>query len=211
MQSKLYYIHDPMCSWCWGFRPVWDELQVLLPELVQVRYVVGGLAPDSDQPMPLAQQQMIQAHWRTIKQKLGTEFNFDFWLNNTPRRSTYNACRAVLAAKKQGMELPMIDAIQRGYYLQAQNPSDISALCSMAENLTEQHTAFNVDLFKKDITSGEVEDELVAQIALARKLTQQGFPSLVLAHQERYTNIAINYLDAQQSFQEINAILNRAS
>lgn len=208
MSVRLYYIHDPMCSWCWGYRPVWDELQTLLPESVQVHYVVGGLAPDNDQPMPLAQQQMIQAHWRTIRQKLATEFNFDFWLNNTPRRSTYNACRAVLAAKRQGYEREMIDAIQRGYYLQAQNPSDISALCSMAETLTEQHAGFDIDLFNKDISSDEVEGELVAQIALARKLTQQGFPSLVLAHQERYTNIAVNYLDAKQSLQEISALLN---
>lgn len=208
MPSKLYYIHDPMCSWCWGYRPVWDELQMLLPESVQVHYVVGGLAPDNDQPMPLAQQQIIQAHWRTIRQKLATEFNFDFWLNNTPRRSTYNACRAVLAAKRQGYEREMIDAIQRGYYLQAQNPSDISALCLMAETLTVQHTGFDVDLFKKDISSDEVEGELVAQIALARKLTQQGFPSLVLAHQDRYSNIAVNYLDAKQSIQEISALLN---
>lgn len=208
MHSRLYYIHDPMCSWCWGFRPVWDELQARLPESVQVQYLVGGLAPDSEQPMPLAQQQMIQAHWRTIRQKLGTEFNFDFWLNNTPRRSTYNACRAVLAAKQQGVELQMIDAIQRGYYLQAQNPSDISALHFMAESLTEQHIAFNVDLFKTHIGSDEVEGELIAQISMARSLTQQGFPSLVLEHRGDFHSIAVNYQDAEQTLKDIKVILS---
>ena len=73
MSSKLYYIYDPMCSWCWGCRPVWDLLQQHLPKSIAVEYVVGGLAADSDSAMPIAQQQMIQNHWRTIEQKLGAQ------------------------------------------------------------------------------------------------------------------------------------------
>ncbi|MCP4060185.1 MAG: DsbA family protein, partial [Pseudoalteromonas sp.] len=22
-QTKLIYVHDPMCSWCWGYKPTW--------------------------------------------------------------------------------------------------------------------------------------------------------------------------------------------
>ena len=25
--AVLYYVHDPMCSWCWGFVPVQQQLQ----------------------------------------------------------------------------------------------------------------------------------------------------------------------------------------
>ena len=28
----LYYVHDPMCSWCWAFRPVLLELRDKLSE-----------------------------------------------------------------------------------------------------------------------------------------------------------------------------------
>ncbi|HBY85858.1 MAG TPA: DsbA family protein, partial [Colwellia sp.] len=132
MSTKLYYIYDPMCSWCWGYRPVWDLLQQHLPKSIAVEYVVGGLAADSDSAMPIAQQQMIQNHWRTIEQKLGTRFNHDFWRDNTPRRSTYNACRAAIAANKQSCQEPMIDAIQQAYYLRALNPSDVDVLVRVA-------------------------------------------------------------------------------
>ena len=40
--------------------------------------LLGGLAPDTDQPMPIELQQQIQAHWYRINEQLGTEFNFDF-------------------------------------------------------------------------------------------------------------------------------------
>ena len=44
-QATLYYVHDPMCSWCWGFAPVWQEVRERLTDSpVQVKYLLGGLA-----------------------------------------------------------------------------------------------------------------------------------------------------------------------
>ena len=63
--------------------------------------------------MAAEQQAMIKAHWRTIEEKLGTQFNYEFWDTNTPRRSTYNACRAVIAAGNQGHQVAMVEAIQQ--------------------------------------------------------------------------------------------------
>jgi putative protein-disulfide isomerase len=203
MNPTLYYIHEPMCSWCWGYRPVWDELQKALPVDMKIEYVVGGLAADSDEPMPIAQQQMIQAHWKTIQTKLGTKFNFDFWLNNTPRRSTYNACRAVIAAKKQNAEHEMLDAIQRGYYLRALNPSNQSILIELVRELANQKVVVDVEQFIKDINSVEVQTELIRQIQLARKLTQRGFPSLVLEIRGQLHFIAHDYQDNTITLKEI--------
>jgi len=75
MPSTLYYIHDPMCSWCWGHRALWDRLQKLLPDNVVIEYVAGGLAADTNEPMPMVLQQTIQGYWREIEAKLGTAFN----------------------------------------------------------------------------------------------------------------------------------------
>ena len=115
MNSTLYYVHDPMCSWCWGFRPVWDQLKAELPSSVTVENLLGGLAADSNHPMAKDMQEAIQGHWHKIHQQLGTEFNFDFWTNNQAKRSTYPACRAVIAAKAQHCEEQMIDAFSVGF------------------------------------------------------------------------------------------------
>ncbi len=196
MSTKLYYIYDPMCSWCWGYRPVWDILQQNLPKSIVVEYVAGGLAPDSESPMPVAQQQMIQNHWRTIEQKLGTNFNHDFWRDNTPRRSTYNACRAAIAADKQSCQKPMIDAIQQAYYLRALNPSDVDMLIGVAKELSQQasHT-LDLGQFIADINSSETDKELARQVSLARELSQQGFPSLVLEVDGVIQQIPLDYSD----------------
>jgi len=64
MMAVLYYIHDPMCSWCWAFRPVWSAVQAQLPESLQVKYLLGGLAPDSALPMEAATQAVLLSEIR---------------------------------------------------------------------------------------------------------------------------------------------------
>ena len=197
MSTKLYYLHDPMCSWCWAYRPTWDALKQHLPAVIEVEYVAGGLAPDSNNPMPMALQQTIQNHWRTIEAKLGTRFNYDFWHNNTPRRSTYNSCRAAIAADKQACQQPMIDAIQQGYYLRALNPSDVEILIGLAKELSDKQQTLGLDMeqFIVDISSADTERELARQVALARELSQQGFPALVLDINGIQQQIPVDYSD----------------
>ena len=142
----LYYVHDPMCSWCWGFRQVWQELQEQLNDNFTIKYVLGGLAPDSDLPMPLAMQTAISNTWRNIQQEIpGTEFNYNFWSECRPRRSTYPACRAIIACRMQNpeLELEMLLAIQQAYYLHAKNPSDKDVLTQLASDI-----GLNVEVFE---------------------------------------------------------------
>jgi putative protein-disulfide isomerase len=207
MHSTLYYIYDPMCSWCWGHRVLWDELQKRLPENIEIEYVAGDLAADTNKPMPLELQQTIQGYWREIQRQLGTAFNFDFWKKNSPRRSTYIACRAVIAAKHQGFESEMIDAIQRAYYLRALNPSDSAVLIRLAEELLSQGLKLDVDQFSNDLESVATHQELQRQITLARGLTHQVFPSIVLEHDGMRHSIVREYQDCSLVLADIQRIL----
>lgn len=198
-----------MCSWCYGFEPTWNKIQENLASIVHVEYVVGGLAPDSDLPMPLETQRMVKGAWQRIHDMLGTEFNFKFWDVNTPRRSTYPACRAVLAARMQGFEKEMIKVIQEGYYLRALNPSDDNVLIQLATELKSELVDHEIDIdkFKSDINSEEIEQELTSKILLSRRLTQRGFPSLVLGHNGLNHFVEHDYKDHNVTLSRIDALL----
>ena len=66
----LYYVHDPMCSWCWGFRPVWQEVQQALNGKIEIRYLLGGLAPDNLEPMSEDMQINIRSNWQRIQKEI---------------------------------------------------------------------------------------------------------------------------------------------
>jgi putative protein-disulfide isomerase len=198
----LYYIHDPMCSWCWAYRPVLDELKARLPGSVVWRNRLGGLAPDSDVPMPEETRKMVMNHWRNIQTKLGTEFNFEFWTRCKPRRSTYPACRAVLAAASQDAEEAMIDAIQRAYYVRALNPSEDDTLVHLAEEL-----GLDTDRFVEDLGDPQTHDTLLCQIGQARAWGVSGFPSLVMQKGNTRSRIPVDYLNAAPTLEAIQATM----
>jgi len=199
--AVLIYVHDPMCSWCWGFSPVLDRLMSDLPNEVGVRRLLGGLAPDSAVPMPDTTRDYVQGQWRRVQQVIpGTEFNFDFWTRCAPRRSTYPACRAVIAARSQGRHFDpaMTRAIQRAYYLEARNPSDIATLVDLA-----RETGLDPELFEHDLESSATRRQLDDEIAEARTLGVRGFPSLVMEVDGTHQAVAVRYRDHRPMIDEI--------
>ena len=199
----LYYVHDPMCSWCWGFRPVWLDLREKLKAKVMVRYVLGGLAPDSDLPMPTGMQRTIRDPWKNIQREIpGTRFNYDFWTVCSPRRSTYPACRAIIACRMQQPEKDneMLLAIQQAYYLQAKNPSDVDVLTQVAESI-----GLNPEKFSDDLISEACQSFLQDELQLASDISVSSFPSLVYSYRGVEKSIHISYNDSEYILQQVFA------
>jgi len=208
MRMTLYYVHDPMCSWCWAFRPTWERIVAALPAGIEVRRLLGGLAPDTDQPMPAALRDQLQATWRRIEQVVpGTRFNFAFWSDCAPRRATYPACRAVVAAGLQGEQHgeAMIRAIQHAYYLEARNPSDTATLVALAAEL-----GLDPERFAADLGAAATQAEVERQIAQGRAMGADSFPSLVLATPVETHLLAHDYNDPAPVLRQIERLLAAA-
>ncbi len=171
----LYYVADPMCSWCWGFAPTIAALHKQESDAFIFRYVMGGLARDSEELMPKETRAYVQSAWREVESRTGARFNWAFWETCQPRRSTYPACRAVLAAAAQNRGPAIFDRIQSAYYLEARNPSDIDTLVTLAESLD-----LDTERFAADLHSAAIEEALQADFHLRRKLQARSFPSLIL-------------------------------
>lgn len=205
--NTLYYIYDPMCSWCYAFEQSLSSLQNQLPAELNFKAILGGLAADSNTPMPIETQAMIQGAWRQIEKTVPTvRFNFDFWANNTPYRSTYPACRAVLAAEKQSTESAqaMRKMIQKTYYQEARNPSLDTILITCADQI-----ALNTDQFTLDLHSPEIDNKLNEHIQFSRLLGVSSYPSLRLILKDEVYTPPVDYLDSTRTITYINALLDQ--
>jgi putative protein-disulfide isomerase len=195
MHKVLYYGHDPMCSWCWAFNKTWAAIQAGLPDGIELRYLLGGLAPDSDQPMDAELQQKISHGWHRIQQLVpGTQFNHNFWTVCQPRRSTYPASRALIAARTldKAAEKPMLLAIQQAYYLQAKNPADDAVLIACAAQL-----GLDTKDFTELLNHPSTQQQLLMEIKLARGMGVNSFPSIVLQQGEQTQVLRYDYNDPQ--------------
>lgn len=189
---KLLYVMDPMCGWCYGFQP---ELEAFLKRypLAEVDWIMGGLAPDTDQPMDENLKATISAYWYQIETKCRVNFNHDFWRLNTPYRSTYSACRAVISAEslKEKSAPQMVKAIQSAYYLEAKNPALNETLLACARLIE-----IDEDAFRAEFASEETEQKLQQHIQLSRHLQVSGFPALFyIDSQHQAFPLTLGYCD----------------
>lgn len=195
-----------MCSWCYGFRPVLNTLTQKLAEQIKIKYLLGGLAADSELPMSKTMQSNIKSNWQQIEKTIpNIKFNYEFWKICKPRRSTYAACRAVIAAKKQNIkfEIKMIEAIQNAYYLYAKNPSDYNILYDISEEV-----GLIKEQFISDIHSDNVNNDLINQIQHSRSIGANSFPSLFLSVNQNYIPIVLDYNNADIIFEHISSYIH---
>ena len=191
-----------MCSWCWGFAPTRQIVRDNLPSHIEWIPLLGGLAPDSDEPMTEETKGYVQKAWRTIQERItGTEFNFDFWDKCAPRRSTYPACRAVIAARNTSAdsELSYIRALQEAYYLRAMNPSDTDTHIRLAGEL-----GLDTQTFQQHLIDPKTHQTLLDEIAFARSIGGDSFPSLIVVDsQNQAHSLTIHYTDPQRILDDI--------
>lgn len=198
MMATLYYIHDPMCSWCYAFKPMLEEIKSKLSKEINLVYVCGGLAKHTDEPMPKDQQEKIKTIWKQIEQEVGTKFNYDFWEKNIPQRATYLACQALILARQHDKEEAMIEAIQKAYYQKALNPSKSEVLVKLAHEI-----GLDKNLFEASLNTLQTQQLLEEDLNLRRKLGVRVFPTLLLKYKKESYPIIIDFKQSAKMIEQI--------
>lgn len=200
---QLLYVMDPMCAWCYAFQPELDDF-IEKHSSAKVDWIMGGLAPDNNQPMAEELKQTISSYWHQIEEKSRVTFNHDYWKMNTPYRSTYPACRAVIAAEKLKAKSSgqMAKAIQSAYYQQAKNPSLENTLVDCAGVIGIDGSEFS-DLLNSEDTQLEFQQHL----GITQQLQVRGFPALFYIDDKNQAYpIALGFTQAENLEQQFDYI-----
>lgn len=202
---RLIYVMDPMCAWCYAFQRELDEFLEKNPSL-DMEYIMGGLAPDNKTPMDENLKQTISSYWFEIEKKTQVTFNHDFWKLNTPYRSTYPACRAVISAEtlKPNSSCEMAKAIQSAYYKEAKNPSLEEILISCASSI-----GLDENEFLKVLNAEETEQKLQEHLNTTYQLQVRGYPALFLINDknEAYA-LTLGFTQSSNLESQFNKIKN---
>ncbi|OCQ23839.1 hypothetical protein A7985_07835 [Pseudoalteromonas luteoviolacea] len=200
---RFLYVMDPMCGWCYGFQPELEQFLRKYPS-AHVDWIMGGLAPDTNQPMPEELRQTISAYWHQIESKTQVSFNHDYWQLNTPYRATYLACRAVIAAQRisKSNAQKMVKAIQSAYYQHAKNPSLKETLIECANSIE-----ISGDDFVKTLNAQETEALFQQHLGIAQQLRVSGFPALFYIDKKNQAYpLTLGFCKAEVLMQRFNDI-----
>lgn len=205
--GTLYYFGDPMCSWCWGFRPVLEQVDQEYPELERVM-VLGGLRGGDEEPMSDDLAAMIRNAWLRIEESTGQKFNHDLWELHRPLATTWPACRAVLAARllDPKAEWAFMVAMFGAYFTRALDPSSRETHLLIAE---EQ--GFDREVYLGILESEQVETTLQTDLRTTQRFGITGFPSVVLSIEGNNYVISPGYQPVEGLRRAINAVYEKTN
>ncbi len=193
----LWYFADPMCSWCWGFTPVFEKIQAAYSDRINLALMMGGLRPGTTNPLTAAARDEILHHWHDVNKLTGQAFNFEGALPEGFIYDTEPASRAVItmAALSPEQIFPYFKSIQSAFYLEDQNVTNDDTLAELA-----QQQGLSADKFYVHFQTDGVKEETQQHFQRTHQSGVSGFPTLVLQRESDFEVITRGY----QSFDTLS-------
>jgi putative protein-disulfide isomerase len=174
--NALIYVLDPMCSWCWGFSPVFEEIVRRYHGQVPILTVMGGLRPGNTEKLDAQRRASILSHWYAVHERTGQPFNFAFQAGSSFIYDTEPSSRAVVGVRRLApeREFAFLKSVQEAFYVKNE---DVTHQDVLANLVSDQgiHRAQFLEWFQNPASKESVREEF----AQARQLGVSGFPTLL--------------------------------
>lgn len=179
-RRHFFYFADPMCSWCYGFSPVIQQLKSNFEGRLPVRIVVGGLRAGNTKPMRPEDKDYIRNAWTRVGQASGQPFDFSFFDREGFVYDTEPACRAVVTMRNRHPDraLSFMGNISKAFYGNNRDVTTTDVLADLAAEAGDDRDEFSRDFQQTDIRNETFRDFLFAQ-----QSGVTGFPCLVVGNE----------------------------
>ena len=200
--TRLIYVMDPMCSWCWGFAPVAQALaEQAAAAGVPLHLVAGGLRSERAALEPAARVRIL-GHWQAVNASTGQLFNFAEALPEGFVYDTTPACRALVTARQldEPSAWSLARLIQQAFYAEARDVSRVQVLVELAEQAGIPRIEF-----AEAFDSTAMHQATAADFAWVQDLGIAGFPTLLAEHEGQLALLTNGY----QPLEALQPLLGR--
>jgi len=196
---QFVYFADPMCSWCWGFSPVIEQIAARYGEVVPVRLVLGGLRPGTTEAMSAEARATLVGHWREVEHASGQPFAYGLTERDGFVYDTDPAARATVMVRRAHPDqaLAFLTRVQRAFYAENQDVTSPAVLADLAAEFGLEREGF-----AERLASEDVKQETWSDYAVSQRAGVTGFPTLVAGPGQDGTYGAVT-----RGFQPAEAIL----
>lgn len=202
MSSRLVYVMDPLCSWCWGFAPA---VQALIDQAAQAgiatHVVLGGLRTGQT-ALDSATRGRILEHWHSVEAATGQPFRFEGAMPPGFVYDTEPACRAVVAVRRidERLAWPMARGIAQAFYRDGLDVTRTATLVDVAEAAGVPRIRF-AETFDLAATAQATQ----ADFSWSHSLGISGFPTLLAERDRQFALLTNGY----QPLEELAPLLAR--
>jgi len=171
---ELIFVIDPMCSWCWGFHPVMEELRHTYSDTYKFTLVVGGLRTSGQMIWNEQSKTYLKQNWDAVAKRTGQPFSQELLKKPIFDYDTYPACKAIITVRElwgDKASFHYLSAIQKAFYTEGIDITSPDILSSYITQEKEKFQAF--------YTSQRAEILMQHDFSKARSMGANAFPSVV--------------------------------
>ncbi len=202
--TKLIYIGDPMCSWCYGIAAELEKTKAQLDGSIEFEIIMGGLRPYNTQTMPELKD-FLTEHWEQVHQASGQEFKYGILDEAGITYDTEPPSRATVIVRDLAPEkaFAFFHAIQKDFYFENKN-------MHLVESYYDALDKIEVDKaeFKRLFESDEMKQKVRRDFERAAEYGINSFPSILLKTGEQYHLISSGYTTSDNIIQKVKSLTN---
>lgn len=189
MSHHFLYIADPMCSWCYGFAPVIEQLARHFDGQLPVKLMMGGLRAGNTRAMRAEDKDYIRKAWTNVGAATGAKFDMAFFDREGFIYDTEPACRAVVTARHLAPDkaLDFKGRISEAFYGHNRDMTDTEEIAAVAVA-----AGFDEMAFRAAFLSPAVRNDTFRDFITAKQMGVEGFPCLLIGDEASQYAIVTN-------------------
>jgi len=203
-EKILWYIADPMCSWCWGFAPIIKEIRLNYSKDLKIELVMGGLR-SGKLAMASGQRAEILNHWKAVNERTAQPFSFEGAMPEGFIYDTEPSCRGVVAMSliNPSLVFSLLESIQFSFYVEQKDVTNPKILAQLADKI-----GVDMDLYLQVFESEEAKNEVSIHFEKVRQWGVNSFPTVAVQNASGCSVLNRGYCLPDELFQKIDEWLN---
>lgn len=206
MKTKIYYIMDTMCGWCYGFSDVISKIHEKYKDAYDFSILPGGMWVDENvKTINDSLGDYIKGHNIRIEELTGKKFGEGFNKNilgnsNVVLDSLPGAKSVVLIQRlKKDITFDFLKKIQEAFFIEGKDPNNLEIYTEIAESFGISKEVFETEFLSKSLTK-----ETAKYFNMVALMGDLSFPTVILVEGDKGRIISQGY----SNFEELDQILS---
>ena len=207
IKDTIYYVYDPLCSWCYGFSPVMKKLKNSYDNEFNFEVISGGMqSGDRKQPVSVIRD-YLKGAYKNVTERTGVEFGDKFMkvlddgtriLDSIPP----SIALSVIKELKPEETLNFAAIIQEAIYYDGMDWNLVEAYFPYLEKYN-----IDPDEFMKKFEDPFYKEKTLEDFKLASNFGVTGFPTVILKKDDKYYLLAQGFVPFEQLNASVEQIL----
>jgi len=204
-EGHLYFMTDPICSWCWGTLPHIFRLREIYAERLSFSLKCAGLQVGSRKPLSEAHRKQLIGLWQEVAETTGQTFAFELPADTDFIYHSELACRAIQIARCELGKEPwqIFHDLQQAFYVDCENLGATATL----HRLVGASLKMSAADFEDQLHSDAIIEATRAEFTWCEDRAIQALPTVFLDLGKGPRLVAGGFATADMLIQEIQARL----